>query len=292
LVLPQEPWELCTVVVTPQQLTESLTGEHNFDGQLADTFQRAAEGKDVMLVEGGGSLRDGYCIGFQAPRVAEMLDARVLVVVKFRRQMRMVDDALGAKFFLGDHFLGAVLNWVPVTDMEFVTRVAVPYLEQHGVPVLGVLPERPQLAAISVSELAETLRAEILAGASHGEALAETMTVGAMGGPEALSRFRMYQNKAVITGGDRSDIQLAALETSTVALILTGNLRPAASILQLAEQQGVAVLLVGMNTLETLEAIERVYGKTRLGQASKLASFEALMHEHMDMGRLVELLAL
>lgn len=292
LGLPQAPWELCPVVVTPQQLIDSLSGGHNYDSQLVDTFRKSAEGKDIMLVEAGGSLRDGYCIGFQAPRVAEMLDARVLVVVRFRRQMRMVDDALGAKLFLGGHFLGVVLNWIPDTETEFVTRYAIPYLEQHDVAVLGALPERPRLAAISVGELADTLKAEILAGASQRDALAETLTVGAMGGPEALARFRRYQNKAVITGGDRSDIQLAALETSTVALILTGNLRPAEAILQLSEQHGVAVLLVPTNTLETVEAIERVYGKTRLGQAEKLASFQTLMREHMDIERLLKLLTI
>ncbi len=34
------------------------------------------------------------------------------------------------------------------------------------------------------------------------------------------------ENMAVITGGDRTDLQLAALETSTTCLILTGSISP------------------------------------------------------------------
>jgi BioD-like phosphotransacetylase family protein len=39
--------------------------------------------------------------------------------------------------------------------------------------------------------------------------------VGAMSAENALSYFRRKAHKVVITGGDRPDIQLAALETST-----------------------------------------------------------------------------
>jgi BioD-like phosphotransacetylase family protein len=42
--------------------------------------------------------------------------------------------------------------------------------------------------------------------------------------------------------------------------------------------------------MEAVDSIESVFGKTRLGQAEKLAHFEALMAEHMDYKRFLELL--
>jgi BioD-like phosphotransacetylase family protein len=98
------------------------------------------------------------------------------------------------------------------------------------------------------------LNAEVLTKHPREQALVENMTVGAMTADAALSRFRKYSNKAVITGGDRTDIQLAALETSTTCLILTGNLRPSPLIVKQAEEFGVAILLVRKNTMETIEA--------------------------------------
>lgn len=294
LKLSLEAWDLSPVIVTPQLLAECLHGDQvcDFDTLVKDAYQKAAQGVDVMLIEGGGSLRVGYAIRLSTPYVAEILGAKILAIIKFRGQMRMLDDALTAQYRLGDRLMGVLINRIPESEMTYVKGQATPFLEKRGIAVLGTLPEQPQLAAISVGEMAQTLGAEILAGADRKEALTETMMVGAMGGQEALTRFRQYQNKCIVTGGDRVDIQLAALETSTVALILTGNLRPPASVLQAAEQQGVAVLLVPMNTMEAVELLERTYGRTRLGHASKLATFEALMSQHLDTTRLLKLMGI
>jgi BioD-like phosphotransacetylase family protein len=159
-------------------------------------------------------------------------------------------------------------------------------------PVLGALPEVRSLAALTVSELIEALDARRLTETTDLNALVENLTVGAMTAEAALHRFRESQNKAVITGGDRTDIQLAALETSTTCLILTGNLQPSPLIVKQAEAFGVTVLLVPGNTMETIEAIERVFGKSRLGQPAKLAEFEKVLAEHVDIGRLYQLLGM
>ena len=118
--------------------------------------------------------------------------------------------------------------------------------------------------------------------------LVENLSVGAMTVESALPLFRRTINKAVITGGDRTDLQAAALETSTAALILTGNLQPSATIVRRAEELGVAVLLVSDSTMETVEKIESVLGRTRLGQAEKLNRFQAMLAEHLDYERLLK----
>ena len=82
------------------------------------------------------------------------------------------------------------------------------------------------------------------------------------------------------------------METSTICLILTGNLQPSPLIVKQADESGVAVLLVRSSTLETVEAIERVFGKTRLGQPAKLQQFENLVAEHVDLDRLYQTLDL
>lgn len=293
LNLPHGAWDLSPVIVTPQVLSECLKGEIcDLEEKIQNAYRTTSQNVDVMLLEGGDSLRMGYAIGLSTPHVAEMFDAKVLVVVKFRGRMRVLDDALTAQFRLGDKFMGVLINRVPEAELSFVKEQAVPFLEKQGISVLGVLPDQPNLAAISVGEMVQALGAEILVGKGHEDALAETMMVGAMGSQEALSRFRKYQNKGVITGGDRVDVQLAALETSTVALILTGNLRPEASVLHLAEQQGVAVLLVSTNTMETVETLDRTFGRTHLGHAGKLANFEALMSQHLDTTRLLKLMGM
>jgi BioD-like phosphotransacetylase family protein len=52
------------------------------------------------------------------------------------------------------------------------------------------------------------------------------------------------------------------------------------------------VLLVRLNTMETIEKIEKVFGKTRLGQAVKLKQFQALLEQHCDFDRLYQSIGL
>ena len=285
LQLDGDPTEASPVIITPSTLRKHLKGIDEED--LMQKIQQAAKingkGKDVLLLEGGASLREGYAMGISNIKVAEVLGAPVLVLIPYHNDMRLVDDVLTADFRLGDKLCGVILNRVPNEAREFIDDYARPFLETKGVNVLGSLPHVPRLSALSIGELVELLKAEVLTKNLDPNELVETWTVGAMTADAALSRFRRYQNKAVITGGDRTDIQLAALETSTVVLILTGNLRPSPLIIQQAEALNTPILLVEDNTMETVDSIERVHGKTRLGQPEKLETFMKLMAENIDM---------
>jgi BioD-like phosphotransacetylase family protein len=294
LDLAAEVSRLSPVIVTSTSLREHLHGGGRDDllQTIRDAAREAAEGKQALLLEGGASLRQGYSIGLSNLRVADFLGAPALVIVKYRGEMELVDDALTAQFRLEDQLLGVILNQVGEQHMAFVEDYARPFLEKKGIRVLGVLPLQPRLAALSVKELVELMGAEILTNTYDPDRLVETFTVGAMTADKALSRFRRYQNKAVITGGDRTDIQLAALETSTSALILTGNLRPSPLIIQQADALGVVILLVQDNTMETVEVVESAYGKTRLGQPEKLDAFRSLMAENVDLEALYDSLGL
>lgn len=294
LGLEAQPWELSPVIVTPEFLRDRLSGVE--DDILIDHVQAAydstAADLDILLLEGGASLREGYAVGLPTPEVAKALKSDILVVVKYRDDVRLLDDVLTAHFRLAEALTGVIINRVPKEAMSFVEDLAVPFLEDRHIPVFGVLREKRGLVALTVDEIINTLNAEVLTKEVDGQTLVETLTVGAMTAEAALRVFRKQTNKLVITGGDRTDIQLAALETSTACLVLTGNLHPSPLIVKQAEEFGIPVLLVRTNTMETVEAIERVFGKTRLGQSAKLKQFEDLLADHVDLDRLFRVLGI
>ncbi len=292
--LPAEPWELSPVVITPEFLHERLVNPkpENLMAKVVEAFQKASQDKDILILEGGGSLREGYVVGLPTVGVVQELGSQALVIAKYREEVRMLDDVLSTQTRLGEAFCGILINRVPEDAMDFVNKIAVPFLEKKQVRVFGVIPEARGLSALTVGELITLLDAEVLTKYQRSEALVENLTVGAMTADAALSRFRRSSNNAVITGGDRTDIQLAALETSTTCLILTGNLRPSPLVIKQAEEFGIAVLLVRTNTMETIEQIEKFFGKTRLGQTAKLKQFHALMDEHLDKDRLYQSIGL
>jgi len=294
LKLDLPSWELSPVVITPEFLRERLRSHEpiNLMDKVVAASERAAMGKDILLLEGGASLREGYVAGLPTALVAETLGSNVLVVVKYRDEVRLMDDILATYDRLRNLMCGFLINRVPAEASQYVQELVVPALERQGLSVFGVLPEQRGLEALTVGDLVRVLDAQVLTRSPNYQALVETLTVGAMTVESALSRFRQQANKAVITGGDRTDIQLAALETSTTCLVLTGNLHPSPLIVKQAEEFGVAILLVPGNTMETIESIERVFGKTRLGHADKLQKFEQLMSEHVDYQRLYHCLSL
>jgi uncharacterized protein len=301
LGLEESAQDLVGVALTPAFMQDLRCGCSDRDrdrdlglmARVKAAYSRVVAGKDVVLLEGGASLREGVSLGLGPTMMADGLDVPALAIIRFRNYVSMADACVTASLQLGERLLGTLINGVPDEAQEFLERVCRPCLEERGVPVLGVLPLREQLQAISVGELAEVLGGEFLTLPEKGDVLVEHLMVGAMGAEQALPRIRRIPGtKAVITGGDRTDIQLVALETATQCLVLTGHLRPVPEVLRRAEECGVPVLLVRGNTMDTVETIERVFGKTRLGQATKLEQFEALLAEHFDFERLYEGLGL
>jgi len=283
-----KPCELAPVVVTQELLQNYLLGKDKTDymPQILDAAKCLEENKDLVLLEGGGSLREGYVMNLSTPKVAKALGSAILVVVKYCEDACLLDDVLTAKFRLPDSLTGVVINRVPDHALDFVKNVAAPFLEGRGVPILGVLPNDRELAALSVGEIIRVLDAEVLTSCRNEESLVEALMVGAMTEDSALRRFRKQQNKAIITGGDRTDIQLAAIETSANCLILTGNLHPNNLIIKQAENMSVPILLVPGNTMETVEMLDRIFGRTRLGQKAKLDKFLGYVKENIDLERL------
>jgi BioD-like phosphotransacetylase family protein len=295
LELKEDPEDMVGIVLTPKLAREMRCGctERDLLSEVVAAYERITPGKDIVLLEGGGSLREGASLRLGPTMVTEALDIPALVVVRYRDRVSQGDDCVSAHLQLGKRLLGTLINAVPKREYGLAAQVCNPCLEKQGIRVFGTLPLQEQLQAISVGELADVLKAEFLALPGKTDVLIEQLIVGAMSAEQALPRIRRISgSKAVITGGDRADIQLVALETATQCLILTGHLRPVPEVLRRAEEIGVPVLLVRGNTMETVETVEAVFGKTRLGQSVKLRAFEALLEEHFDFPRFYQALGL
>jgi BioD-like phosphotransacetylase family protein len=286
--LPDSLEDMVPVGITPRMVESILEAPDQTDyaALVKTAYERIARDRDVVILEGGSNLREGYLIDVPTPQVAEMLGAKALVVVKYGNDLQVLDDALTARKRLGALLIGVVLNAIPRQRMPFMQEVVKPALEARGVPVLAVLPQERLLLSVSVGELAEFLSGKVLCCENRTDELVEHLMVGAMGVESALSYFRRKPNKAVITGGDRPDIQLAALETSTKCVILTGNLRPSPIILARAEEVGVPMILVRQDTLTAVEVIERFFGKTRFHLDKKVQRFEEMLEDRFDFERL------
>ncbi|MGQ9493155.1 MAG: phosphotransacetylase family protein [Anaerolineae bacterium] len=287
----QAIWPVCLDAPAVEAVLRSKAPD--YPKMVMDAFAEVSKGKDIIILEGGTRCSQGLGVGLSADKIAEMTQAKVLVVAKYDvSTVIIVDDLLTDKLWLGEKMLGAVLNGVDRQRLDFIQELVVPFLEKHGIPVYGVLPMERIFTAVTIRELAEAVQGEVICRPDLVNELVENLMIGAMSVDGALTYFRRKLNKAVITGGDRPDIQLAALETSTKCLILTGNLRPNPLIINRAEEAGVVIMMVKYDTMTTVQLAEQAFSKTKFHQVKKIERFEHMLAEHFDFNRLYKDLGL
>jgi uncharacterized protein len=281
------PEALCPVLLTTESVRQVFSGPlPDYNGAIERAFAAVSAGKDVVLVGGAGSVNyTGMALGLGSAAVAKRLGAKTLLIGRYTND-RSVETIIAAQALLQDTLVGAIINRVPRPQIEAVQAGMVPFLESRGLQVFGILRDDPVLHSTSVRELAERLGARVLCCPEALGSLVENYSIGAMNVDSALQHFRRIPNKAVITGGDRADIQLAALETSTRCIILTGDLQPDARILARAEEVHVPLLLVREDTLKTVERVEAISGRMRVREPEKIQRALELSREYIDFRRL------
>jgi hypothetical protein len=254
--------------------------------RVTEAFTACSAGRDVMVVEGPTEPAQGTSVGLSATAVADLLDAPVLLIDR-PRPTDLPEDALHVAGELGSRLAGLVLNGVHEEHLTVTRERVVPFLRSRGVTTFGVVPYDPPLGSVTVQEIVDALGGRVLSGHEHLDRPVESFMVGAMGQDKALRFFRRKANKAVITGGDRADVQMAALETSTQCVILTGNMPPSQPVLARAEDLGVPMVLVGTDTLTAVERTEILLGRVHLHDANKAVRIRGIFEREVDVPALL-----
>lgn len=277
------PLDLVCPVVESRTFLEDVVAGRQGDAreQVRDAFTRVSGEVDLVIIEGPSDIFQGRSVELSLCQVAELLDVRVLLVTAGERP-GLPDAVLGAADCLGSRLAGVLFNDVSPSVADFVKSQATPFLEQHGISVFGAVPHDAMLSSVTIAEIVEELDGTVLSAEENVTATAESFMVGAMGQDKAMRFFRRRPRKVVVTGGDRSDVQLAALETDTRALVLTGDLPPSAHALSRAEELGVPMVLVALDTLSTVERLERMFGRVRLHDPAKAARIREMLTGSVD----------
>lgn len=291
LSLPDSRLRPTLLSLDPETIRRRIEGKDQANyAQVLSQYQQM-QGGDLAVLEGPGTLEEGSLFGLSLFQMAQVVDASILLVARFHPTL-IVDSLLSAKERLGDRLIGVLINDVPAEELSLIDQTIRPFLESQSIPVLGTLPSSRLLRSVSVEELVRQLDAEVLCRPDRLALMVEQLRIGAMNVNSALKYFRRARNMAIVTGGDRTDIQLAALETSTQCLILTGHFPPSPLILSRAEDLEIPVLSVDLDTLTTVEIVDRAFGQVRLHEAVKVQCIRQMMAKHFDIKRFLACLSL
>jgi len=277
---------ICPLVLRKDEFLEDLKTSDllNYAEEVTASYREASQGKDLMLIEGPPSLSAGAFLGCPVPKLAADFNVQVLLVARFKDDF-VVDEILQSRDYCMKWdvpLFGVIMNRVPQNKMERAERVIKPILERNGVKVLGLIPEDMILSALTVRELYDVIGGKILAGKDGMDKTVQTVLIGAMTPESATRYFRKAKNELVITGGDRTDIIFAALETGCSALILTGNLYPSVKIFPRADELSVPIILVPYDTYTTLQQVQRIVGRIKSGDKKRINQAKRLVEENVD----------
>jgi BioD-like phosphotransacetylase family protein len=287
LGLDDDPSDICPVVLDEDALHDVLAGsEVDAMGRVAAAFERIRSGRDVVVCEGLGEIWQGRFLRTSGTEVVRRLDLRTLLVAKFSGA-RVLDDVIYVKDALKENLLGVLFNMVPESRLATVREQYTSFLDKSGVTTYGVLASNARLSAVSVDEIVEALGGVYVCGEEYGERLVETYMIGAMSPEHALRYFQLTPNKVVLVGGDRAEIILTALDTPTVAVVLTGNYVPSAAVLERAEERGVPLISVESDTVTAADGLRRLFGRLRVKEKAKIDLIESLIADSVDVDRLV-----
>lgn len=256
--------------------------------RISSAYEQISAGKDFTLVSGSGSFpATGRFRNADGLRVLRTLGLKILFVERFAGRFHY-DALLFLKDLLGPNMLGIVFNDVPDEEVRDATRLLVPYLQERGVHVLGILGRELGLAAIRVTELAQGLCGHIVAGNAHASRMVDSFLIGTMQVDNFMMHLRQQTSCAVIVGGDRADLQLAALHASSPCIILTGNIAPSELIRSRAESIGVSLVCVREDTYTVARAMSRILTAKKLRDLNQIRLAVNLVENTLDIRSILD----
>ncbi len=289
----QEPLEDLSPLVLGKHYLDQEAGDcEKAKKRIVDAYERVSKDKDLLLIESAPSIEFLTCCGLDVGRLSKEFNAGVVLSVKGE------DDFAAERAILYKQFIehskakliGAVLNLVPRQQIERMRGIVLPILERCGLEVLGVVPDHRELTLPTVQDVVEVLDAEVLTGKDRLETMVDGFLIGAMSPESAMSWLRRGIGRALITGGDRTDLILMALETKPSVIILTGNLYPTVWVLTTAEEKGIPVILVPDDTYTTVTNLEMLDGRILPSPTStrKIQLTRQIVGEYVDWKRIID----
>lgn len=256
--------------------------------KVLDLAANMAQGKDLLFVEGGRDLAYGISVYLDAVSLARYLGGNLVIVIS-GDENTVFDDITYVKKNMdlsGINFKGIIIN--KVQNMDDFKETYLPQIQKIGVPVRGVIPYQKDLTYFSVSYLSERLFAKVVTGEGHLNRTVKNIFIGAMSVNAALQQpLLKKEGILMITGGDRTDMILVALDYQVTGIILTNNVVPPSHIISKATERKVPMLMVPYDTYETARRIDSMEPLMTKDDKQKIELLGKLIQENVNIQEIV-----
>ena len=256
--------------------------------KLMESIGSLADDRDVLFIEGGRDLTYGISVHLDTFSLAKYTGGKLFIVVSGDDDS-ILDDLLFLKRHVnlgGVDLKGVIIN--KVQNLEEFQSTHLPAIRQMGIPVMGVIPYQSELTHFTISYLSERLFAKVLCAEGGLNRVVKNILIGAWSANVFLQNpLFKKENKLVITGGDRTDMILASLESGTSGIILTNNILPPSNIISKASERNIPLLMVFSDTYQTAKQIESLEPLLTKDDGEKVEMLKALFQKHVNIREIV-----
>ena len=231
--------------------------------KIKSTYEKISKGVDYVIIEGAPSVRKFVRVGIDDVSIAKLLGIKDMIYISPESSDKCIDNI----FFTKNYFEFREVNLSAIIfnkiDFEYIPRIKElqkEHIDKYNIPVLGIIERSIELFSPRVMEVLEAIGGELInEAATEGlNNTVETIIIGAMNAQAALKYLRQVKKAAVITGGDRADLALAALNEDVSVLILTGFIQPDAKVVNVANEKKIPIILSPSDTYTTMRNLERL----------------------------------
>jgi len=291
--------DMSPVAVDRQFTRRYLDAPHpeELERLVCESFERVAEGKDMVVIEGTGHAGVGSIFDLDNARVAALLQAPVLLVACGGIGKPFDEITLNRAVFEkhGVKLAGVLINKVKHDKIEEVARYMERALGRVGIALLGVIPHRPPLLLPTVRHVLDALDATLLNGERSLDQSVRRIVIGAMTPHQALHYFE--DRCLVITPGDRDDLVLTAIslasttqeaEHGIAGIVLTGGVRPRRNVLRVIQRTAIPVMVSDEDTYRVASTLHDMMVKIKPNEIEKIHLVQQTYEKYFDVDRLLE----
>lgn len=265
----------------------------NLVKRIQNSFDRAAWEKDFVIIEGTGHAGVGSVFDLSNARVAKLLKSKALLVTQGGIGRPIDEVALNRALFEkeGVELIGVIMNKVHPDKFDHVVDFARRGFERLGIELLGAIPNEPVLTHPTLGQVCKAVGGSFINAKVSARRLVRNVLIGAMNTGHLLTQFKPHT--LIITPGDREDVILAAISMagqhsrSVVSLVLSGDLRPHESVMNLLQQSDVPTITSPLDSYTVASRIHSMTVKTLPGDHEKIERIQALVEKHVDVKKLM-----
>ena len=287
------------IAVEPDFTRRYLSGgiTHQLHDRVRTAFDIAAWEKDFVIIEGTGHAGVGSVFDLSNATVAKLLKSKVIIVSRAGIGRPIDEISLNLALFekQGVEVIGAIINKVNPEKMEMLKEYATLGLAKLGLPLLGMIPLHTELYKPTVNQACLRLKGEFIAGAQHKRRRISHIGVGAM---SCRNAERLLQpGTLVITPGDREDLLTMILDEDAKAtsrghlagVVLTDGILPPESLMQSIRERSIPFISTSADISHATTTIGHMTVKTEVGDREKIGVIQKLVHDHVQVDRIVDL---